>query len=188
MTSLSGEDRIAVFLDRDGVLNEAIVRDGVPYPPKSLNEVIVTTGAEAALRRLKNAGFLLLVVTNQPDIGRGQASFDEVNAINSHLASQLPLDDFFICPHDGADACDCRKPKPGLLEAGARKYDVDLTRSFMIGDRWRDVDAGHAAGCSTVWIDYGYRERASSHPPEKIVRSLPDAVDWILASREFRSE
>lgn len=182
------ELRRAVFLDRDGVLNEAIVRNGLPYPPRSLQEVRLMPGAEEGLARLKSAGFVLLVVTNQPDVVRGQTSLEEVNAINQHLASRLPLDDFFICPHDGAEKCHCRKPKPGLIEAGALKHRVDPRRSYMIGDRWRDVDAGHAAGCSTVFIDFEYRERAPDQEPSAIVRSLPEAVDWILADKERRSE
>lgn len=172
--------RRAVFLDRDGVLNEALVRNGLPYPPPDLASLRITEDAGAALSKLKASGFLLLVVTNQPDIGRGQTTEAQVSAMNAHLQSHLPLDQFFVCPHDSSAGCACRKPRPGLLLAGAEMYNVDLGRSYMIGDRWRDVDAGYAAGCRTIWIDCEYRERAPDSKPDAVVRSLTEAVDWIL--------
>ena len=171
----------AVFLDRDGVLNQAIVRDGKPYPPAGIDELIVVAEAPASLQSLKHAGFLLLVVTNQPDISRGTQALAAVDAIHRALRQALPLDDFFLCPHDDRDHCDCRKPRPGLLLRGAEKYHIDLSRSFMVGDRWRDIEAGASAGCATVWIDFGYREQRSSVKPSATVHSLSAAVDWILA-------
>lgn len=170
----------AVFLDRDGVLNQAIVRDGKPYPPASVDELVILPDAPAALESLKQAGFLLLVVTNQPDISRGTQAQAAVEAIHQALAQALPLDDFFLCPHDDSDLCGCRKPRPGLLLQGAEKYPVDLSRSFMVGDRWRDIEAGAGAGCATVWIDCGYREKRSSVEPSVTVNSLSAAVAWIL--------
>ena len=170
----------AVFLDRDGVLNQAIVRDGKPYPPASVDELVILPDAPSALQSLKQAGFLLLVVTNQPDISRGTQPPSAVEAIHQALRQALPLDDFFLCPHDDSDGCACRKPHPGLLLQGAEKYPIDLSRSFMVGDRWRDIEAGAGAGCATVWIDYGYREKRSSIDPSATVNSLSAAVDWIL--------
>jgi D-glycero-D-manno-heptose 1,7-bisphosphate phosphatase len=167
-------------LDRDGVLNQAMVRDGKPYPPASVDELIVVPEAPASLASLKQAGFLLLVVTNQPDISRGTRELAAVEAIHQALRQALPLDDFFLCPHDDSDRCDCRKPLPGLLLQGAEKYSIDLSRSFMVGDRWRDIEAGASAGCTTVWIDYGYREKGSSVGPSATVNSLSAAVAWIL--------
>ena len=174
--------RRAVFLDRDGVLNEPILREGRPYPPSGLHELIIVPGAETALARLKQHGFLLVVVTNQPDVGRGTATQAEVERINRHLASCLPLDDFFTCYHDDSDRCDCRKPLPGLLVSAATRYDIELGNSYMVGDRWRDIDAGAAAGCRTVLIDRHYNERKSEAKPDCIVESLVDACDWICAT------
>ncbi len=171
----------AVFLDRDGVINQAVVRDGKPYPPSGVDELIIVAGAAEALRDLKQAGFLLIVVTNQPDIARGTRSRATVDAIHQALREVLPLDDFFVCPHDDADQCDCRKPMPGLLLRAAEKYDVDMSHSFMIGDRWRDVDAGASAGCATVWIDYGYRETHPVAEPSAKVDSIRAAAGWILS-------
>ncbi len=169
----------AVFLDRDGVINQAIVRGGKPYPPASIDELVIPPDARAALQVLKDAGFLLLVVTNQPDIARGKQTLAAVEAIHQALQQVLPLDDFFLCPHDDADSCACRKPRPGLLLDGAAKYRLDLSRSFMVGDRWRDIEAGAQAGCATVWIDFGYWEKRPSVEPSATVNSLRAAVDWI---------
>ncbi|MDP9113403.1 MAG: HAD family hydrolase [Acidobacteriota bacterium] len=169
----------AVFLDRDGVINQAIVRGGKPYPPSSVDELVIAPDALTALQVLKQAGFLLLVVTNQPDIARGKQTLAAIEALHQALQKDLPIDDFFLCPHDDSDDCDCRKPRPGLLIRGAGKYDVDLSRSFMIGDRWRDIEAGAQAGCATVWLDLGYLEKRSSVKPSVTVTSLRAAVDWI---------
>lgn len=176
MTSATA--RRCVFLDRDGVLNKAIVRNGKPYPPRSLDEVEITEGARLSLDRLRDSGFLLVVVSNQPDVGRGQTPRDDVEAINRIIAEALPLDAIEVCTHDDAENCDCRKPKPGmLLRAGAR-FGIDLKQSFMVGDRWRDVEAGRRAGCRTVLIGDGYGENFPSEPTVK-VGSLTAAVDWI---------
>jgi D-glycero-D-manno-heptose 1,7-bisphosphate phosphatase len=170
----------AVFLDRDGVINQAILRDGKPYPPSGVEELKIVEGVTEALRDLKQAGFLLIVVTNQPDIARGTQGTAAVETIHQALRETLPLDDFFVCAHDDSDHCDCRKPLPGLLLRAAAKYGIDMSRSFMIGDRWRDVDAGASAGCATVWIDYGYSEKLAAAEPSAKVDSIRAAADWIL--------
>lgn len=171
--------RRAVFLDRDGVLNEAVVRDGKPNPPATAVDVRLVEGAAGELRRLKELGFLLLVATNQPDVARGTQTMAELDAINAVVQAALPLDDTFMCLH-AADDCDCRKPKPGLLLQAAERYGLSLPGSYMIGDRWRDMDAAAAAGVPGVWIDYGYQERGSMAPPAARVKSLREAVDWII--------
>jgi len=178
--------RRAIFLDRDGVLNEAIVRNGKPYPPASAAEVRLVEGAAEGMARLKELGFLLLVVTNQPDVARGAQTMEELGAINQVLEEALPLDAILICPHDSGDECPCRKPKPGLLLFGAEKFELSLPDCYMIGDRWRDMDAAEAAGVPGVWIDYAYRERGPAVPPAARVTSLRDAVEWIV-TQENRS-
>ena len=169
----------AVFLDRDGVLNEAVVREGKPYPPASAAEVRLVDGAAEGMRRLKELGFLLLVATNQPDVARGTQTMAELEAIHAVLQAALPLDGVYACVHTG-DGCDCRKPKPGLLLRAAEKHGLSLTDSYMIGDRWRDMDAAEAAGVQGVWIDYGYSERGPTAAPAAHVRNLGEAVDWIV--------
>jgi D-glycero-D-manno-heptose 1,7-bisphosphate phosphatase len=169
----------AVFLDRDGVLNEAVMREGKPYPPDSASEVRIAADAGAALARLKSLGLALIVVTNQPDVARGAQSRDTVEQIHDRIRRALPVDDFVTCCHDDAAGCACRKPKPGLILEGAARNGADPARSFLIGDRWRDIDAGEAAGCRTIWIDRGYLERGPSRPPDARVASLAEAAAWI---------
>ena len=171
--------RRAVFLDRDGVINRSIIREGKPYPPASHNELVILPGVLEALSTLKDAGFLLIVVTNQPDVARGSTNKESVDLLNAALKEQLPLDAIFTCYHDNADNCDCRKPKPGLLLTAARDFGIDLECSYMVGDRWRDVEAGQQAGCKTFFIDYGYVEKK----PEFFnfrVSSLQEATLIIL--------
>jgi D-glycero-D-manno-heptose 1,7-bisphosphate phosphatase len=170
----------AVFFDRDGVLNESVMRDGKPYPPNSVEEVKVAAGAAEALGRLKTMGLPLIVVTNQPDIARGTVTAEAVDAINQRLRSELPIDEFIVCPHDDRDQCACRKPQPGMILDGASRWGADPSRSFMVGDRWRDIEAGQAAGCLTVWIDRDYNERPPTRAADARVGSLTEAVDWIV--------
>jgi len=179
---ITGVGRRAVFLDRDGVLNRAFVRDGKPYPPATLDDFEVLPGVPEALARLRAAGFLLLGATNQPDVARGAQRREVVEAMNSRLMYQLPLDEILVCYEDGPD-CPRRKPNPGMLLEAAAKYGVNLADSFMVGDRWRDVEAGRRAGCRTVFVDYAYREKTPENPPDCVVDSLAAAADWILGQR-----
>ena len=177
--------RRAVFLDRDGVVNRPVVRDGKPYPPPTLADLRVLPGVREACRLLREAGFVLILVTNQPDIARGTLSARQVTEINNRLQRFLQFDDVRVCPHDDTERCDCRKPKPGLLLEAARTWNIHLPSSFMIGDRWRDVQAGHTAGCQTIFVDHGYRERQPDGPFLR-VHSLRQAAEWIL--RGVRSQ
>jgi D-glycero-D-manno-heptose 1,7-bisphosphate phosphatase len=168
-----------VFLDRDGVLNESFIgQDGVSRPPAGLAEFVLSPGAGEACRRLGALGFLLVVVTNQPDVSRGTQKRDVVEAINRRLREQVALDDIRVCYHDDADLCECRKPKPGLLVAAARDWEIDLASSFMIGDRWRDVEAGRRASCTTILIDTERVQQLTTEPTVR-VDSLLSAANWI---------
>jgi D-glycero-D-manno-heptose 1,7-bisphosphate phosphatase len=174
-----------VFLDRDGVINRALEREGKPHPPTTVAEFEILPEVPAALARLKAAGFLLVVVTNQPDVGRGTLAKKVVETIHSHMLAQLPIDRVEVCfhPGQGASECDCRKPKPGMLRRAAAELNIDLSQSWMVGDRWRDVDCGHAAGCSTIFIDRGYKEELRQKP-DFSARHLAGAADIILARRK----
>jgi D-glycero-D-manno-heptose 1,7-bisphosphate phosphatase len=156
--------RPAVFLDRDGVLTEAIVTDGVPRPADSGAGLRLRPGVEATCRRLRAAGLLLVCITNQPDIARGKISRASVESANADLQARLGLDAVIVCPHDDADLCDCRKPLPGMLLRAADDFGIDLARSVMVGDRWRDIEAGRKAGCTTIFIDNQYDERHPERP------------------------
>ncbi|HUC84246.1 MAG TPA: transaldolase [Candidatus Acidoferrales bacterium] len=172
----------AVFLDRDGVINRALEKDRKPYPPTSVTQFEIFEEVPAALARLKAAGFVLVVVTNQPDVGRGTLAREVVENIHAHMLAELPIDRVEVCfhPGKGASDCDCRKPKPGMLLRAAAELGLDLARCWMVGDRWRDVDCGHAAGCRTIFIDRGYAEELRQKP-DFSARHLGEAVDIILA-------
>jgi D-glycero-D-manno-heptose 1,7-bisphosphate phosphatase len=171
--------RRGVFLDRDGVISRPTIRERKPYPPSSLAELEVLPGVPAALRALKAGGYCLVVVTNQPDIARGTVSREVVDSMNDWLKYVLPLDAVLTCAHDDADQCQCRKPLPGLITQAARELRVECTASYMIGDRWRDIEAGRRAGCKTIFIDYGYDEQAPQSYDFR-VNSLRDAARIIL--------
>ena len=175
--------RPAVFLDRDGVLNRPVIRDGLPYPPATIEELELYPDVVEGCRQLREAGFLLIVVTNQPDVGRGTRSRESVEVINARLREVIPaLDGIEVCFHAGAEhgePCACRKPEPGLVLRAAAAHAIDLKRSFLIGDRWRDVGCAHAAGCRAAFIDHGYREELRQQP-EFNVKTFPEAVAAIL--------
>jgi D-glycero-D-manno-heptose 1,7-bisphosphate phosphatase len=171
--------RRAVFLDRDGVINRALVTEGKPYPPSSLSELEILPGVRDALQALRAADYLLIVVTNQPDVARGKTPMAVVEEINRYLGKCLPIDEFRTCYHDSGDGCDCRKPKPGALLAAATKHNIDPAASYMVGDRWRDTEAGVRAGCKTIFIDYGYAERQPDKADYR-ASSLMEAAQIIL--------
>lgn len=174
--------RRAVFLDRDGVINYAVVRAGRPYPPATSAELRILPEVPEALAALKRHGFLLFVVTNQPDVGRGTLRREIVEYMHEILAAALPLDSILVCYHSDEDACTCRKPLPGLLLEAAREHAIDLKQSFIVGDRWRDIEAGYNAGCTTIFMDRAYDEREPARAPHVRVKSLREAADWILQS------
>jgi len=155
------------------------VRAGKPYPPASLVELEILPGVHEALQKLHDANYLLVVVTNQPDVARGVSRREDVELINAFLASQLPIDDFKTCYHDSGDKCSCRKPLPGALIEAAQDHNIDLSKSFMVGDRWSDVEAGASAGCKTFFINYCYAEQKPD-TPDFIVSSLLEAKNIIL--------
>jgi len=177
--NVAGKRTRAVFLDRDGVINAAIVRNGKPYPPDSIEELKILPGVDLALKRLHSAGFLLIVVTNQPDVSKGKQKIEVVEEMNQLLQTKLELDDIMVCYHDDIDNCDCRKPKPGMLLQAAVKYNIDLAGSWMVGDRWKDVLAGKRAGCRTLFIDRGYTE-TQDVAADFNVSSLLEAAEIIL--------
>jgi D-glycero-D-manno-heptose 1,7-bisphosphate phosphatase len=168
----------AVFLDRDGTINRAIVRDGKPYPPATLEEFELLPGAAKTTAALHEAGFLIIVVTNQPDVATGVQRREVVESMHETLLTSGMCDDIKVCYHTDADQCECRKPKPGMLIEAASQWQIDLTQSFLVGDRWRDVAAGKAAGCFTYLIDSEYRERYDE--PDVKVSSLEVAGRLIL--------
>ena len=170
--------RPAVFLDRDGVINRATVRGDTPHPPQTLAEVEILPGVAEALEKLAKLGLPLIVVTNQPDVARGTQTKDVVESINRFLSDRLPLTAAYVCYHDNKDECDCRKPKPGMLTRAAAEHQIDLRKSFMVGDRWGDIVAGAAAGCRTFLINLPY-SRCERCSPDHQVADLWEAAGII---------
>ena len=177
----NAEKTRAVFLDRDGVINRSLVRNGLPFAPTALEDFAILPEAPEACRRLKQAGFLLIVVTNQPEVGRGTMQKEIVEAMHAKMLREVPIDRVEVCYHPGhgQSNCDCRKPKPGLLTNAARELGIDLMQSWMVGDRWRDIDCGHTAGCRTIFIDRGYAENLKQAPDFR-VKDLREAANIIL--------
>ena len=169
----------AVFLDRDGVLNRSFIKNGKPFPPFDLNNVEILEGVKDAIIALKKENWLVIVITNQPDVARNKASKQNVEKINSYLKLILQFDEIFTCYHDDIDACECRKPKPGMLVAASKKNNIDLNNSYMVGDRWSDIEAGNNVGCKTIFIDYNYNEKRPENYNHK-TKSLKEATKIIL--------
>lgn len=173
--------RPAVFLDRDGVINAAVVNDGKPFPPNRLEDFVLMPGVLDGCKALKAAGYLLVVATNQPDVGRGTQKREAVEAMHQRMCEWIPIDGIEVCfhPGQGLSDCSCRKPRPGMLLHAARTLGIDLSRSWMVGDRCGDIECGRAARCHTIFIDCGYAETPPSDP-DYTVRNFGSAVEVII--------
>jgi len=170
----------AVFLDRDGVITVPEFRDGWSFAPRSLAEFKMYPETQDCLQRLYKAGFIIVVVTNQPDVGHGHVRRDVVEAIHAYILEALPVASIECCYHRQDEGCACRKPSPGMIFGAAERYGIDLRKSVMVGDRESDVEAGRSAGCHTVFIDRGYSEPPPRHAGA-VVNSLAEATEYILA-------
>lgn len=170
-------------MDRDGVINRPIIKAGKPYSPQTLSEFKFLPGVKDACNRLQQAGYLTIIVTNQPEISRGKLDWEIVKSMNQLLYDELPINDIRVCNHDDAHYCSCRKPKPGLLLEAAKDWSIDLTASFLVGDRWKDIEAGRRSGCKTIFIDYDYDEMKPKYV-DYTADSLKDAVEWIFQQHQ----
>lgn len=175
----NGFRRRAVFLDRDGVLTIPEFRDGRSYAPRTLETFRLYPDAASSVTDLKRAGFIVIVATNQPDVGAGLVARNVVEEMHARLRYALSVDDIEVCYDTSAEATDRRKPGSGMLLSAARTWNLDLAQSYLVGDRWSDVRAAVGAGCTPVFVDLGYAE-----PPPTgqaaTVGSLREAADWIL--------
>lgn len=168
----------AVFLDRDGVINKTIVKMGKPRAPYSMEEFAFIEGVEEAVEKLKAEGYLTIVVTNQPDVARGWVGMEQVELVNNYVQNTLQVNDVMSCFHTNEDNCECRKPRPGMILTAAKKWNIDLTQSFMVGDRLSDVEAGQKAGCLSILVGAG--DGASEITPDHQCENLLEASSWIL--------
>mgnify|MGYP003348263868 FL=1 len=181
MSAQAGHSTRAVFLDRDGVLTIPLFREGRSFAPLTLEDFHLYPDIAEPLKELKRRGFLLVVVTNQPELGRGRLEPQTLVAMHRRLSAALPLDAIKICPHVPEDRCHCRKPLPGMLLEAAKEFEIDLAASYMVGDRAGDISAGRAAGCRSIFVDLGYTAETPPRQPDAVVTSLQGAVDWILS-------
>jgi D-glycero-D-manno-heptose 1,7-bisphosphate phosphatase len=172
----------AVFLDRDGVLNRSVLVDGVPKPPSRVEDIEIIDGACEAIQTFKDNDFVPVVVTNQPDVARGLISVVQAKVINDCIRLSTNLEHFYTCFHDDGDFCSCRKPLPGLIYRAALDLGLDISESFLVGDRWRDIEAGQAAGCDSFFIDYSYPEKPPRVPFTR-VKSLWEAAQIIVGGQ-----
>ena len=172
--------RSAVFLDRDGVLNKAEVRNGKPYAPRDVESFQLLPDVLSSIKSLHEAGLLLIVVTNQPDVGNGFVSQSIIEKMHNILFESLPIDAIKVCFHSQTDKCFCRKPRPGMLIEASKEWNIDLTKSFMVGDRWNDVATGRSQGCYTIFIDRGYSETLKELP-DATVKSFAEATELIMS-------
>ena len=156
--------RKAAFLDRDGVINKSFIKNGFPFAPLLFSQLEILSGVKESIIKLQKLNFVCLVVTNQPDVSRGKIDKKYVIIMNNYLKEEVKLDDIFVCYHDDNDNCKCRKPKPGLILEASKKWNINLKKSYMIGDRWKDIEAGRNAGCKTIFIDYNYKEPKPQNP------------------------
>jgi D-glycero-D-manno-heptose 1,7-bisphosphate phosphatase len=182
----------AVFIDRDGVLVDAPVVGGVAMSPMRVEDMVLLDGAADAVVALKAAGARTFVVTNQPDIARGRLSVRDLQVMHERLQADLGVDEIVVCPHDGAAACRCRKPLPGMLEDLATRWHIALCASYMVGDRWVDIAAGAAAGTTTLLVEraYSWNRTSSGEPsdelrPDFCVTHFLMAVAVILGHRSL---
>lgn len=148
----------AIFLDRDGVINKAIIQNGRPFSPRNIDVFEIFPEVEETLRRFRDLGYMNIIATNQPDIARGLMSLETLNEMHDIIRAGSPIDDIFVCPHDDSDACLCRKPKPGMIIEAAKKWNIDIKSSYFIGDTWKDIHAGKSAGCTTILLDRVYNQ------------------------------
>jgi D-glycero-D-manno-heptose 1,7-bisphosphate phosphatase len=170
-----------VFLDRDGVLAEAIVReDGEAYAPTRVKDFVLVADAGAQVQRLRDAGFLCIVFTNQPERAKDLLSQADLDEMHRQMRVAIPLDDVYVCPHDKSEGCRCHKPATGMIDHAVARWGIDVAASYVIGDRWRDVDAGRAAGCYSILIERSYSVDAQA---DARVTTLAEAVDTVLRHR-----
>ena len=172
----------AVFLDRDGVINKPVIINKKPYAPTKYTEFKFYPGIYENLQALKNNGFLRIVVTNQPDIGNGKTKLQEVQLMHDKLMKTNLIDGIYMCSHNQREQCSCRKPGIKMLTDAKSKFNINMSRSWLIGDRWSDVTAAHNAGLTPIFVDHGYAETNSKLQTCIKVKNLKSAVNKIITA------
>ncbi len=172
----------AFFFDRDGIINEVVMRGEKVGNPRILSELVIRDGIASLLEASHSHGFLNIVITNQPDISRGDMALNNLEEMHSHILTTLPLHDIRYCPHGSDNECECRKPKAGMLLTASEEFDIDLSSSLLIGDSWKDIGAGKAAGCLTIYLKTSYN--SDIQDADHIVTSLNDVIPILKTYAE----
>jgi D-glycero-D-manno-heptose 1,7-bisphosphate phosphatase len=179
----------AVFLDRDGVINEVIFRNEntlKPIAPWSMEEFSLLSGIKCPLLNLKKLEFKLFVVTNQPDIAKGVIDHSFVTKVNEVISREFPIDEIRVCPHVDLDGCECRKPKSGMILSLAKKWNIDCQNSFLIGDSWRDMEAGKKAGSTTILLEKHYNRGVEADYKINNLSQVAEIINKIDSCRQSR--
>ena len=169
--------KVGVFIERDGVLNSALVERSQQVSPQALGQFNINPAAAALVRKLKAAGLVVIATTNQPGLSRGYQSRRALDQMHARLMQEVPLHDILVCPHDETDHCPCRKPKPGLLTEARYKWQLELDRSFVISDKWPDADAALAVGATSLLIQSPWLGNAHH---DLVVADFKTAVKKLL--------
>ena len=166
----------AIFFDRDGVLNELVKRDGGHYSPRDSSSFKIISNSIEVTKYTKSLGYLNIVISNQPDVARGYLNRTELVKMTKVLFNELMLDDVFYCTHDDSDLCNCRKPAPGLFIQAAEKWKIDLQKSYMIGDTWKDIEAAKNANVNSLLLDRDYNLDCDSR---NRINNIEDIINYI---------
>lgn len=169
--------RVAIFLERDGILNMERLEGTHAAPPMVLEQFQLNHEALEPLQQLKAAGFLLIATTNQPLLSGGTLLRQELDRMHTLLRKSFSLDDIFVCPHDSSDFCPCRKPKPGLLTEAAFKWHINLDKSYVVSNKWQDSEAARAAGCTSLMIQSPFNGKGHH---DIVLPSLSAVAERIL--------
>ena len=173
----------AIFLDRDGTIN---IDPGYVNDP---DQIVFIRGAKKAVKKLRDNGFLVFIITNQSGVGRGRITMEQLKAVNDKVIKEfkkdnIEIDGVFSCIHTPDDRCDCRKPSPKAVLDIAKQYEIDLGKSYFVGDKLSDVETGLNAGCRTVLLDTNFESTLKKEHnmlrPDCIVENLYEAADWII--------
>ncbi len=176
----------AVFLDRDGVITVPEFRDGRSFAPRRIEDLQYYPDAAQSVADLKALGFLVIVATNQPDVGKGEVAEAVIDAMHADLQAAMPVDDIEVCYDTREAATDRRKPGAGMLIDAARNWNIDLGGSYVVGDRATDIEAGERAGCVTIFVDRGYTAELRPTTQSATVQELSEAVRWIAAQEQMK--
>ena len=176
----------AIFLDRDGVLSKTSLVNGKSFAPRNLRDFKLYSDSTQSVKKLKSIGFMVFVVTNQPDVGKKLISRSTLEQMHNKLKKKTHVDGIYVCVHRQDENCYCRKPNPGMILDAAKKHHIDWKKSFVVGDRASDIEAGQKANCRTIFLKKKYYENAPTKQ-EATFLNLREATNYILKQEKLRN-